>query len=130
MDWTYWTKLAHTLIFFFASACVMYVVYCGVAGKINNYLWAALGVVFIVVLIYAANGFECPLTTLVHRLAGRRDVPDIFFPDWLARNIMPASTVIYVVGAVLVARHMCQARKSDKLFQTTLNIPGFSGQKV
>ena len=106
MDWIYWVKLVHTVIFFFASACIMYVVYCGVVGKINSYLWASIGIVFIIGLIYAVNGFECPLSTLVHRLAGRRDVSDIYFPDWFARNIMPVSTVIYIVGVALVARHL------------------------
>jgi hypothetical protein len=68
-------------------------------------------------VIYAANGFECPLATLVHRLAGRRDVPDIFFPDWFANKIMPVSTVIYLMGAGLVFRNLYRNKKSNKRFQ-------------
>ena len=113
MDWIYWVKLVHTLIFFFASGCILYVVYCGVVGKTNRYLWAALGIVLAIGIIYAANGFECPVATLVHRLAGRRDVPDIFFPDWFARNIMSVSTVIYIFGVALVARNQYRERKSN-----------------
>ena len=114
MDWIYWIKLAHTLIFFFASTCIMYVVYCGVVGKTNIFLWASIVIVFMIGLIYAVNGLECPLATMVHQLAGRRDVPDIFFPDWFANNIMPVSTAIYVVGVVLVGRNHYREKKSNR----------------
>jgi hypothetical protein len=114
MDWIYWIRLVHTLIFFFVSICILYIVYCGAVGKINTYLWLALGFVFLIGLIYAGNGLECPLATLVHQLAGRRDVADIFFPDWFANKIMPVSTGVYVVGAALVARHLYRRRKSNK----------------
>ena len=117
MDWIYWIKLAHTLIFFFASTCIMYVVYCGVVGKSNIILWASVVIVFMIGLIYAVNGLECPLATMVHRLAGRRDVPDIFFPDWFANRIMPVSTGIYVVGVVLVGRNRYREKKSKKRLQ-------------
>lgn len=112
MDWIFWTKLIHTLIFVFASSCIVYVVYCGIVGKINRFLIASLGIVFAIGVIYAINGFECPLATIVHRLAGRRDVGDIFFPDWFANKIMPASTVVYVIGLALVVRNLYRERKS------------------
>lgn len=114
MDWIFWTKLVHTLIFVFASSCILYVVYCGLVGKTNAYLWAALGSVLAIGVVYAANGFECPLATLVHRLAGRRDVADIFFPDWFANKIMPVSTVVYVLGVVLVVRNLYRHRQSTR----------------
>ena len=75
-------------------------------------------------LIYAVNGFECPLATMVHQLAGRRDVPDILFPDWFANKIMPVSTGIYVVGVVLVGRNLYLKKKSNKRFQPTRNPRG------
>lgn len=78
-----------------------------------------MGIVFVIGLIYAINGFECPMASLVYRLAGRRDVSDIFFPDWFARNIMPVSTVIYVIGVVLVSLHQYHDRKSNKGTQPT-----------
>ena len=119
MDWIYWIKLVHTLIFFLASGCIVYVVYCGIVGKTNHYLWMSMVVVFAIGIIYAANDFECPLATLVHRLAGRRDVPDIFFPDWFANKIMPVSTAIYIMGIVLVSRNTYRERKSGKRSQPT-----------
>jgi len=114
MDVIYWIKLIHTLIFFLASVCIMYIVYCGITGKINRYLWMAIGIIFAIGIVHAANGFECPLATLVHRLAGRRDVADIFLPDWFARNIIPVSTVIYVIGVVLIVRCQYRRRKANR----------------
>jgi len=105
MDWIFWTKLLHTLIFFFASSCIVYIVYCGISGRSNRYLKLSLAIVFAIGIIYAINGFECPLATLVHRLAGRHDVADIFFPDWFANKIMPVSAAVYVFGLALVARN-------------------------
>jgi hypothetical protein len=119
MDWIFWAKLTHTLIFFFASGCIAYVVYCGVVGRINRHLWVSLGIVLGIGVVYAANGFECPIATLVHHLAGRRDVPDIFFPDWFANKIMPVSAAIYLVGVVLVSRNLYRDRKSNKAVDST-----------
>jgi hypothetical protein len=124
MNWIYWIKLVHTLIFFFASGCILYIVYCGVAGKINRYHWAAMGIVLAIGISYAANGFECPFATLVHRMAGRRDVSDIFFPDWFANKIVPVSTVIYLMGVALVSRNLCRGRKSNRRIQPTRNPRG------
>ena len=121
MGWIYWTKLAHTLIFFFASSCILYVVYCGLLGKNNRYLTVSLGIVFAIGVIYAINGFECPLTSIVYKLSGRRDVPDIFFPNWFANKIMPVSTVLYLIGVVLVARNLYYNRKANKRFPSTRN---------
>ena len=88
-------------------------------GRTNRYLWVAAGVVLAIGIIYAVNGFECPLSTAVHRLAGRRDVPDIFFPDWFANKIMPVSTAIYVVGMLLASRNVYRDRKAAKRPQST-----------
>jgi len=124
MDWIFWTKLVHTLVFVFASSCIAYVVYCGIFGKMNRYLIASLGIVFAIGVIYAINGFECPLATIVHHLAGRRDVADIFFPDWFANKIMSVSTAVYIIGLALVVRNQYRERKSNKRFQPTRNPRG------
>jgi len=121
MDWVYWIKLVHTLIFFFASGCIVYVVYCGIVGKTSRYLIVTVGLVLAIGIIYAINGFECPLATIVHKLAGRRDVPDIFFPDWFANKIMLVSTVIYLIGLILIARNLYRDKKSNKRLHSMRN---------
>lgn len=121
MDWIFWTKLIHTIVFLFASSCIIYVVYCGVVGKTDRYLAWSVGIVFLIGIIYAINGFECPLATIVHKLAGRRDVPDIFFPDWFANRIMIVSTVIYIIGLMLVFKNLYRKRKSNRSINNELS---------
>ncbi|UCG74121.1 MAG: hypothetical protein JSV45_07030 [Chromatiales bacterium] len=110
MDWIYWLQLIHTAVFFFASGCVLYVVYCGLAGRTNTFLWTSMAVASLVGAANFLNGFECPLTTLIYHLAGRRDIADIFLPDWFAQLIMPVSAVVFSFGVVLVARNHYRAR--------------------
>jgi hypothetical protein len=105
MDWIYWLQVLHTGVFFFASGCVLYVVYCGLVGQTNVFLWTSMGVATTIGAANFLNGFECPLTTLIYHLAGRRDVADILLPTWIAELIMPVSAVIFAVGVALVARN-------------------------
>ena len=85
-------KQVHTLIFLFVSACILYVIYCRAVGKTNRRLWASVGIVFLIGLMYASNGFECPLSTLVHWLAGRRDAYVLLHSTGLAnRPVAPRS---------------------------------------
>jgi hypothetical protein len=88
-------------------------------GKTSRFLVISLAIVFAIGVIYAINGFECPLATIVHHLAGRRDVPDIFFPDWFANKIMIVSTAVYLIGVILVARNVYRNKKSNNRFQPT-----------
>lgn len=112
MDIIFWIKVLHTLVFFFASTCILYVVYCGVVAVTTRRLWLAISSILIIGLANAINGFECPLATLVHELAGTTDVSDIFFPDWFAHNIFPVSTVIFLFGVILVLRNTMRGRAS------------------
>lgn len=111
MDWIFVTKLIHTLVFFFATSCIGYILYCGVNGITNRFLTACLVIVLSIGIVYAINGFECPLASLVHKLAGRKDVADIFFPNWFANNIMLVSTIAYLLGVLLVGRNYFLRRK-------------------
>jgi len=114
MDWIYWLQVLHTGVFFMASGCVLYVVYCGLVGQTNVFLWTSMGVASLVGAANFLNGFECPLTSLIYHLAGRRDIADIFLPDWFARLIMPVSAVVFTVGVALVARNHYRVRYGDE----------------
>jgi hypothetical protein len=110
MNWIFLLKLVHTFIFFCAAACILYVLYCGLFGKKGRYLWWAAAFVFTIGVIFAANGLECPISTLIYKLAGRRGIPDIFLPDWIATKIMPVSTPIYTISLLLVFRNLHRGR--------------------
>jgi hypothetical protein len=89
-------KALHTAVFLAASGCILYVVYCAAVGRARR--WWLRTAILVPIAIGAAwwlNGHECLLSTVIYRLAGGdHAAPDIYLPDWMARNIMPVSTMV------------------------------------
>lgn len=96
-------KLVHTLIFWVLSFCVLYVLYCGVAGRISTWTWVAAGSLLVESIVLAAFGWTCPLTILAERQGALRgSVADIFLPKRLADQIFPVCGTLYFIGLALV----------------------------
>ena len=92
-------KLVHTVIFAYVSACVLYVLYCGITGTYNWVLLVAIGTVFIEGLVLLRNHFQCPITVLAREHGDERGtVTDMFLPRWLAPRVFPISTVLFAIG--------------------------------
>jgi len=69
-----------------------YVLWAGFARRSDRRAAIAAGVVAGETLLFAANGFRCPLTQVAESLGAERgSVTDIFLPKWFAHNL-PAST--------------------------------------
>ena len=78
-------KAVHTLAWFSIEACMAYVLYAGFARRSDRRAGIAAGVVAAETLVFAGNGFRCPLTQVAERLgAGRGSVTDIYLPRWFA----------------------------------------------
>jgi hypothetical protein len=102
----------HTLGWFSIEACMVYVLYAGFAGRTDRRVAAASAVVAGETLVFAANGFRCPLTQLAERWGAESgSVTDIWLPRWFARNL-PAIHVPLVVLAVLL--HGRNLRRRDR----------------
>lgn len=96
-------KLIHTLIFFFISACLIYILYAAISKTYDRYLVIALSAVFIEGVALLLNHFQCPLTSLAKKYGDEKgSVADIFLPAWCARNIFLISAVLFVVELVLL----------------------------
>jgi hypothetical protein len=81
-------KAIHTLAWFSIEACMGYVLYAGFARRSDRRAGIAAGVVAAESLIFAGNGFRCPLTQVAERLGAERgSVTDIYLPRWFARNL-------------------------------------------
>jgi hypothetical protein len=79
---------------------MVYVLCAGLARKSDRRAAIAAGVVAGESLVFAGNGFRCPLTQVAERLgAERAGVTDIFLPKWFAHNI-PAIHVPLIVLAI------------------------------
>lgn len=96
-------KVAHTLIFWLLSLCVVYALFCGIVGRTTIWTWVAVGLLLVESAVLAASGWKCPLTVLAERQGALRgSVTDIFLPRWLADRIFPVCGTMYVVALVLI----------------------------
>ena len=79
---------------------MIYLLYSGFRGKSDGRAAIAATVVGGEIMIFAGNGFRCPLTKVaVNMGADRGGVTDIFLPRWFARYL----PVIHVPLLVLIA---------------------------
>ncbi len=79
-----------------------YVLYTGFRGRTDRKTGMAAAVVASETLIFAANGFHCPLTAVAQHLGDSKgSVTDIYLPQWFARNL-PGIHVPLILAAVLL----------------------------
>jgi hypothetical protein len=94
---------------------VLYVLYAGLQGRTGKSVGIAGGVVAGEVLVFAGNGFRCPLTKLAERY-GAQDgsVTDIYLPKWFAHNMPAMHTPLLVLMTYLHARNLRQSRQAAR----------------
>ncbi|ACL39106.1 conserved hypothetical protein [Pseudarthrobacter chlorophenolicus A6] len=104
-------KAVHTLAWFSIEACVVYVLAAGLAGRTDKRVGIAAAVVAGESLVFAGNGFRCPLTGLAERYGAQSgSVTDIYLPRWFARNLPAIHVPLLVLMAYLHARNLRRQR--------------------
>jgi hypothetical protein len=94
-------KIAHTVIFWALSGCVLYALFSAVADRITPWTWVAVCLVALEGVVLVASGWTCPLTLLAERLgAARGSVADIFLPKWFADRIFPICGTAYAIALI------------------------------
>jgi hypothetical protein len=96
-------KTLHTIIWAFFVLAIVYILYSGIANKVNAFTW--IGIVLIVIegIILLVNGWRCPFTILGEKYTENSDIGfDIFLPKWVAKNNKAIFTTIYFVGVIIV----------------------------
>ena len=100
-------KGAHTLAWFSIEACMAYVLYAGFARRSDRRAGVAAAVVATETLIFAGNGFRCPLTQVAERMGAERgSVTDIYLPRWFARNLPAIHVPLIGLAGFLHARNL------------------------
>jgi Polyketide cyclase / dehydrase and lipid transport len=100
-------KAVHTLAWFSIEACMVYVLYAGFARRSDRRAGIAAAVVATETLIFAGNGFHCPLTQVAERLGAERgSVTDIYLPRWFARNLPAIHVPLIGLAGFLHARNL------------------------
>ena len=81
-------KAFHSFAFLTIQSAIVYLLYKGIRKETDRRVRIAAAIATAETLIYAGNGFRCPLTTLAEDLgAAKGSVTDIFLPSWLASNV-------------------------------------------
>jgi hypothetical protein len=97
-------KAVHTAIFFVLSACVLFVLYSSLSGRITGWTWTAVALVAVESIVLVSCGWKCPLTILAERLGAKRGaVTDIFLPKWFADRIFPICGTTFLIATLILA---------------------------
>lgn len=100
-------KSFHTFAWFTIEACMAYVLYTGIRGQTDRKTGAAAAVVAVETLVFAANGFHCPLTAVAKELGDSTgSVTDIYLPHWFARNLPGIHVPLLIAAVVLHWRNL------------------------
>ena len=101
------TRAVHTLAWFAIESCVLYLLYAGFAGRSGRRPAIAAGVVAGEALVFAANGFRCPLTDVAERLgADHGSVTDTCLPARLAHHLPAIHVPLLLLAACLHRRNI------------------------
>ncbi len=96
-------KLTHTVIFLFMSACVVYILYAGITRAYDWYLLAAISAVLIEGVVFIIYRRQCPPTELARKYSDTRgSVADMFYPKWFVPHVFRFSTVMFVIGLLIL----------------------------
>jgi hypothetical protein len=105
-------KVIHTLAWLSIESCMVYLLYAGYAKRSDRRAVVAVAVVGGESLIFAANGFHCPLTQLAASLGAEHgSVTDIYLPGWFAHNLPAIHAPLIALAAFLHGRNLWQQRK-------------------
>jgi hypothetical protein len=81
-------RSVHTAAWFSIEFCVGYLLWSSATGRSDRRAAGAAAVVAGECLVFAADGFRCPMTGLAERAgATSGSVTDIYLPQWFARNL-------------------------------------------
>ncbi|MCQ2001483.1 hypothetical protein [Arthrobacter zhaoxinii] len=106
-------KVFHTFAWVTIESCMLHVLVAGIRKRSDRRAGIAAAVVSMEVLVFAGNGFHCPLTAVARNLGDSSgSVTDIYLPQWLARNL-PAIHVPLIIVAVVLHWWNISARTED-----------------
>ena len=117
-------RVVHTAAWLSIESCVGYLLWSGATGRSDRRAAAATGVVAAECLVFAANGFHCPLTRLAEAAgAASGSVTDIYLPTWFARNLPAIHVPLLVLIGWLHGRTLRRRRAAWRPAATGVQRP-------
>jgi hypothetical protein len=100
-------RTVHTAVWMGIEVSMIYVVGAGLRGRTDRRVAMASAIVAGETVVFAANGFRCPLTSVAESL-GAEDgsVTDIYLPQWFARNLPAIHVPLIALAVYLHARNL------------------------
>jgi hypothetical protein len=97
-------RAAHTGIYVVMAGACFVLLYAAVTGARGAWLMIAAGLVAVEVVVFSANGLNCPLTAVAAKHAGARpDVSDTYFPERLTRHTFHVFAPLILFASILLA---------------------------
>jgi len=94
----------HTAVYAVMVAAIGVLLFAGVGAYTGVWLWAALGLLGAETLVFAGNGFSCPLTALAVRYGAEKGWAfDTFLPERVTRLTFRVFGSLMTLGLVLLA---------------------------
>jgi hypothetical protein len=106
----------HTIAFFSIGSCLAYFTFSALTRRSDRRAAIAGAVVTGEALVYALNGFRCPLTDLAERLGSEHgSVADIYLPRWIEAHLPEITGPIFAGAVMLHARNILNSRTLARL---------------
>jgi hypothetical protein len=104
---------------------MVYLVYAGFAKRSDRRAALAAAVVGGESVLFAANGFRCPLTDVAESLgADDGSVTDIFLPRWFAHSLPAIHVPLILLTAYLHGRNLRRSWSAKAIEATsTIDLP-------
>ena len=96
-------RTLHTAIYLVMAVATFVPVYAGLTGAEGTWLWIALVLLGVEVMVYLGNGMKCPLTALAVRYGAEGGyVFDTFLPERATRYTFNFFGTVMLVGLLLL----------------------------
>ena len=102
-------KICHTIIWAIFIFFIGYILYTGIANRVNGFTYLSIVAVAIEGVVLLLFKWKCPLTVIAYRYTEDREAGfDIFLPKALAKYNKSIFTTIYIIGVIFVVYRILQ----------------------
>lgn len=106
-------KAIHTAVWLTVESSMVFLLVAGLAKRADRSAALAAAIVVGESVVFAANGWRCPLTGVAESLGAEHgSVTDIYLPSWFARNLPAIHVPLIVLAVYLHSRNLRNRRVS------------------
>ena len=97
-------RAIHTAIYIVMAVSTFVLLYAGLTGDRGMWLWAALALLGIEVVVFVGSGMKCPLTAVAVRYGAEKGYAfDTFLPERATRYTFRFFGSVMLIGLILLA---------------------------